>query len=443
MAGIRITLKETGQQSIARLWVYNPNEEKEPDYLIHFRRPEDYYGEFGFDWMRDNYHDNTVIDSDYEKLKKEYYDCEKNEKVELSKNKEYFVPWLSIFPEQEKSELKQKVKLKIEVEKLNNYQIQDDDYIEIPSKAGVIFNPNKIKVSEINKNTTIEVICKEPLERDICITAIDKNNIEVGKLNIIKNNGNYHLPIQLVKIITNKGNKGDNEEASRKLSPSNIEILKKELQNKYYNQPLIHLKFLPIKEVVIDIDEFKKKGVLSFHQDEMGEISIVRALKNFDEEVFNKYFKGFKGIVILLSAINENDITEGHAKVFPLDTHYVFIIPTSLTNSLTIAHELGHVLGLFHSSFQGKENEKNIKETLNKYKNNPPKEINYGGRIYPIKQFLDIKKRELNTLPKHVFKPFQTDNFMESTNAGAPQKSFWKWQWLKMQEEIKLYHNEK
>ena len=92
---------------------------------------------------------------------------------------------------------------------------------------------------------------------------------------------------------------------------------------------------------------------------------------------------------------------------------------------------------------KGKENEKNIKETLNKYKNNPPKEINYGGRIYPIKQFLDIKKRELNTLPKHVFKPFQTDNFMESTNAGAPQKSFWKWQWLKMQEEIKLYHNEK
>ena len=77
MAGIRITLKETGQQSIARLWVYNPNE---PDFLIHFRRPETYDGEFGFDWMRDNYKE---ICSDYEKLKKEYYDAEKNEKVEL------------------------------------------------------------------------------------------------------------------------------------------------------------------------------------------------------------------------------------------------------------------------------------------------------------------------------------------------------------------------
>ena len=172
MAGIRITLKETGQQSIARLWVYNPNE---PDFLIHFRRPEDYYGEFGFDWMRDNYHDNTVIDSDYEKLKKEYYDAEKNEKVELG-HKEYFVPWLSIFPKQEDDKLKQEVKLRIEVEVLNNYRIQDDDYIKIPSKAGIIFNPDKIKVSEINKNTTIEVICKEPLGRDICITVIDKNN---------------------------------------------------------------------------------------------------------------------------------------------------------------------------------------------------------------------------------------------------------------------------
>ena len=61
MAGIRITLKETGQQSIARLWVYNPNEEKEPDYLIHFRRPQNYEGEFGFDWVRDEYIE--IIDS--------------------------------------------------------------------------------------------------------------------------------------------------------------------------------------------------------------------------------------------------------------------------------------------------------------------------------------------------------------------------------------------
>jgi|GEM_PF-6172597 hypothetical protein len=31
---------------------------------------------------------------------------------------------------------------------------------------------------------------------------------------------------------------------------------------------------------------------------------------------------------------------------------------------------------------------------------------------------------------------------MEKDN-NVPKKSFWKRQWLKMQEEIKLYHNEK
>jgi len=62
MAGIRITLKETGQQSIARLWVYNPNEEKEPDYLIHFGRPKFYDGYFGFDYMRQEYK-NILFDN--------------------------------------------------------------------------------------------------------------------------------------------------------------------------------------------------------------------------------------------------------------------------------------------------------------------------------------------------------------------------------------------
>ena len=71
MAGIRITLKETGQQSIARLWVHTPPEsekKEEPDYLIHFRRPETYNGEFGFDWMRDDY---STVCNNYEELKKE------------------------------------------------------------------------------------------------------------------------------------------------------------------------------------------------------------------------------------------------------------------------------------------------------------------------------------------------------------------------------------
>lgn len=110
MAGIRITLKETGQQSVAKLWVYSPPKsetEEALNFLIHFRRPDNYDGEFGFDWMRDDY--NTVCNN-YKELKKEYYDCEKNEKVELPKGKEYFVPWLSMFAKQKDTEPKKRRK---------------------------------------------------------------------------------------------------------------------------------------------------------------------------------------------------------------------------------------------------------------------------------------------------------------------------------------------
>ena len=463
MAGIRITLKETGQQSIARLWVHTPPESKkkeEPDYLIHFRRPEDYYGEFGFDWMDSNYKSNIIKEfqygnetknlNDYESLKKEYYDCEKNEKVELSKNKEYFVPWLSIFPKQEDDKLKQEddklkqeVKLKIEVEKLNNYQIQDDDYIEIPSKAGISFNPDKIKVSEINENTTIEVICKKPLVNDICVSVLDKNKQEVGKLNVIKNNDNYHLSIQLVKIIANKGNDIANQEIFKNFSPYEVKVIQEELQ-KYYNQPLIHLKFLPIKDLTIDIDKFRKNGVLSFDQDKAGNISLLRVLDNFEKEIFNEYFKGFKGIVVFLSSIFKNNLNAGHAKIYPLDNHYLFISPYLVGDvdkrSLVITHEIGHTLGLDHSSEMSSYflNKKMIEKSVEKLEN-----VSYNGRTYTREQYIKVKLKELEkVVPKFLFNYSTNDNIMEKDN-NITQKSFWRWQWLKMQEELNLYYNEK
>ena len=59
--------------------------------IVHFRQLENYNGEFGFDWMRDNY---QMISENYEELKKYYKDAQIN-------SSEYFVPYLSMFPGQD------------------------------------------------------------------------------------------------------------------------------------------------------------------------------------------------------------------------------------------------------------------------------------------------------------------------------------------------------
>ena len=136
MAGIRITLKETGQQSIARLWVYKPEpeEKKEPNYLIHFRRPDNYKGEFGFDWMRDEYKN---ICYNYNELKQEYTPCQ-------IQGQEYFVPWLSMFPNQEN------VKIALNLENIKG-ELSRKDIIKIPPIVGVSFEPSIIKLKDIQK----------------------------------------------------------------------------------------------------------------------------------------------------------------------------------------------------------------------------------------------------------------------------------------------------
>ena len=448
MAGIRITLKETGQQTIARLWVHNPNEEKEPDYLIHFRRPETYDGEFGFDWMRDNYKE---ICSDYEKLKKEYYDAEKNEKVELG-HKEYFVPWLSIFPKQEDDKLKQEVKLRIEVEVLNNYQIQDDDYIKIPSKAGIIFNPDKIKVSDINNDTTIEVICKEPLEKNICITVLDKNNIEVGKLNVIKNDITYKLNIRFIKVkfrgkieqnkagIKNKLNFSLGKTTA--LPPSGQEIVQnldmKDRMNEWvkyvetseenFNLKLCQalIKYCPIKidnkidyrNIELNFDSFivgtasKSKGInrvkSSITSIDLDAIAcymeeFILGLK----EIYEEKYGTEKGVIVFLLPItvrytNFPDTNIGYHdgfadEVFKEGRYIMLTNKTSDFKYFTLLHEIGHTLGLFHS-FQEKQ--------------------------------IDEKGRKI--IPTHTFKEGFTENIMDYNIFPV---SFWKWQWIEMHKD--------
>lgn len=121
---VESTILETKQEQ---------KEEIDVKFITKLERLDSYKGEFGFDWMRDNYEKDC---EDYEKLKKEYTPTKIH-------NQEYFVPWLSMFPNQKN------VKLKLKITEIEG-TVKDTDIIKTPSKNGIKFEPKELKVSQAN-----------------------------------------------------------------------------------------------------------------------------------------------------------------------------------------------------------------------------------------------------------------------------------------------------
>lgn len=76
------------------------------------------------------------ICQDYNMLKKEYSPTTILEE-------EYFVPWLSMFPNQTGVKLKLSIVIK-------EGDAKDDDIIKLKAKNGIKFIPDELKVSEAN-----------------------------------------------------------------------------------------------------------------------------------------------------------------------------------------------------------------------------------------------------------------------------------------------------
>lgn len=455
------TLHATGQKVSAEL------KEIERKYLIHFRRPDNYEGEFGFDWMRDNYKE---ICNDYEALKKEYYDAEKKEKVEIE-GQEYFVPWLSMFPNQKG------VKLKLEVEKIDNYQVRDDDYIELPAKAGVRFNPDTFKVSEINENTLVEVICKTPLQNDITIGVKNNKGDIVGKLNVFKNDVTYKLPITIVNVSGNNLNSNEvsafeiqkifsTQSFQQALIETNIKINKLDVNQ----EDLLSKEALSIlvKEDNTEIVVANEKTLdilteINTHYHHNSNIGVNLFILEVDRVHFRKYksneanYQDFdvyeemevnrNGNIIkkykYICRYSEMQIDNSNGRYFVIGGGQVGesrVIPTAQNSCIvykdydkkeSMVHEIGHLLGL-SEIFKSLLSER----TYNRYKQ---------------KQTLTSKEEEyvkdyeiMSKYHSFLFEMGHTDNYMDYYTpilySKSPYKnSFYRWQWIIMQYEITNY----
>lgn len=439
---------------------YQPMEqEQEVDlkFIAKFERLSRYKGDFGFDWMRDNY---TNICQDYENLKQEYTPT-------TIHGEEYFVPWLSMFQNQTG------VKLKLSIKEKEG-AVKDSDIIKLPSKNGIKFVPDELKVSEAN-GKEITILCESVLSNDTVINLLDKDDNTVGKLNILKNDENLTLKVKLVKVKGNEEDNRYNEQTFSSMSDSWESELFDSLTNKCLNQALIKVEKEATEEMVIDVDKYIEAGALDVFIDGEGKRGIPRMNKGFDKKLYEDFVAKngeYKGVIFFLSAMHQKGTEAGHGYPYPRDINYIMIVPSSVGGILdTYGHELGHTLGLHHPWADSDIYEVRLSkieeriEYLKKYLDDT-KQYSDSTKIKDSDKTIgDVRKRINNELleleiekndrieltPTHSFEKATTENIMDYNGYKTPEGlvihnphskgiSFWSWQWEMIINEVKKYH---
>ncbi|MCX2761560.1 type VI secretion system tube protein TssD [Aquimarina muelleri] len=464
--------KQQGYQALGE-------EEKEDfKFIATLSRKNDYNGEFGFDWIRNNYKN---ICENYQELKKEY------EQINIEGIK-YFVPWLSMFPNQEN------VFLNLHINSINGKQ-RNEDIIKLPAKNGIRFEPDQLKVKEANGHE-IKVFCDKPLNDDVKIEFLDKNDNIVGKLIVVKNDKVYDLNLKIVKVVRSTSRDKDLKGINDALNTIKLNDF---LNNNSLQQALIKTNIIQT-ECILELE-----GEISDDNDEPlydGAVFVGKkesVSKMFRELYVTKYEKEtvHKGVLLFVTTIRKND-TAGDGQLWDTTKRYCSIFYDGLYSVTTYVHEIAHVLGCEHSfDNEGedfiKNHEDNILEEekkihdliveiekhkqritankeqiikMQKHPNNPiavnnlkvaeSNIIGHEKRILNKQKEIEQRKKNINQRQslisvapkimennKYVFpkKGSTLDNFMDYTNPRSIRNSFWKWQWKTIQSEIKTYYS--
>ncbi|WP_047790776.1 hypothetical protein [Tenacibaculum mesophilum] len=426
-------------------------------FIANLRRLDSYKGEFGFDWMRDDY---QTICKDYEKLKKEYTPTKIHDK-------DYFVPWLSMFPQQ------QNVKLKLEVEILEG-KARDIDVIKLPKKEGIRFEPEQVKVNEV-ESKQIKIICNSPLSNDVTIDLLDKNDKKVGAINVVRNANHEQLhfniiPVRILRsvskqtdidiiekqidiegVITKNGVKEKIKGWGNKGTDltEDLKNLENYLNKNSLNQALLQCNIGKVYDLIIDEDKWIDDNLI------IDEGCIFK-----DTEILEKLHDEFKsqhpiqakkrGLVLFLSPLRKGG-AGGEGEISEIDAKRFVIYHSNLWDKTSFSHEISHVLGLTHS-FQKKADKNKVFE-YNKYikeiddyfnslikKGTSKSEIarewaNYKEGYKVIRSYLNTYYRN-----PYIFEKTKTENIMDYSNV---RKSFWRYQWKAMQDDMIKFYNKR
>ncbi|WP_103866989.1 DUF4280 domain-containing protein [Aquimarina sp. I32.4] len=204
-------------------------------FLVNVRRPEDYKGEYGFDWLRDEYiypietidHNNTndldnvplPVCKNPDDLKNEYKTKDVVSPISPY-GIDYYPAWLSIFPDTEEGYVNQ-VQLNIEIEEIEPLQSDETEIIFECDNENLIVTPEKIPLNDLLldkqtknwENTTKDYYLAEKVITVKCEGGVleDHQEIkifaelkgekeEVGKLMVYKNSTIPSFEIVVVDV---------------------------------------------------------------------------------------------------------------------------------------------------------------------------------------------------------------------------------------------------
>lgn len=260
-------------------------------FLVHFRRSSNYKGEYGFDWVREDYiyknlkiNDSKNTNNPFESVGgiQQNGSVEICNEVNLLKKKylaypnvikpygyEYFASWCSLFSADISNKNSNGVNLSLQVEEIDKI-INDGTIIEFEvTSKNIVISPKKIDVSKIltgskvvikkgNKSSNsyylkniVNIKCNKAINKIEQIRVFAKrngNSVEVGKINIYKNSIIKKANIVVIPVSFENGSD------TPVILPSLVDVIK----NKSFNQAIIDVdvkieKVMDVKKIINNI----------------------------------------------------------------------------------------------------------------------------------------------------------------------------------------------
>jgi len=407
--GVVIKIDDTAQVDVPTDLIEEPSTLKK--FHINFRRGTNYSGEYGFDWLRDEYiYPIEFVATTFREnanngykplalypktLKDQYYSSDVIDPISPY-GQDYYPSWLSLFSKHTYWMFNNKVHnngilLNLEIEALEELSTDTTILTFETSNNTITIAPSKINLSDalttkqtkdLGDGTTkefyvledaVNISCYRPIanHEEIKVFAeLEGQKEEVGKLMIYNNSEIPTMEVVMVKVVTG----GQEPHISNDFIAT--------IQDKFLNEALIKMEIT--NKIEFDIEELSlsQPDVLNFRSEYLTGYPIYNdeLSSNFFKELLTLYEKHGddkpvggtinshlnKKTYIFYTSVDMN--TEGEVPsdfyLSPTNFHIswgnsVFLSKDGYRKVDTIAHEIAHSLSLPHS-FESVPNNSNI-----------------------------------------------------------------------------------